>query len=368
MKYIQDNSRIRSIMKLLLRGIRHIVLHNGWFKLIAILISVILWAGLISQDPNLTRDKTLQNVSVKVTGNESGRRGYVVKQNSNDFIVIDDLNEMLSNVSAVAAVPQQQYDEANPANYSLTLDLKGVTKTGEQELKIQSNTNSSRYGQIVSINPSTIKVNVEKYIRRSPIAVTVNVIGEVPDGWYIPRTVKEGLSVDPLQLTVFGPESVVMSISRAFVDVDLSSIDWKEGSVLMTSEIKLYNKSQEQIDDSQLMIALKDNNDITIDSVLVEATILPTRTYFLQDEIQLIGEPAEGYSARARVSPESVKIAARNEVLEQLDELPIEPINVSGLTESVTTQVKIQRPSEDAVLSNDTVTIVVEIIPVTDEE
>ena len=363
-----SNSRIRNILKLMVRGIRHLVLHNGWFKLLAILISILLWAGLISQDPNLTREKTMQKVSVKVTGYDTTKRGYVVTSNSSQYIVTDDLNEMLSNVSAVAAVPQQQYDEANSSNYTLSLNLSGITEDGEQELKIQSSTNNSKYGQIISVSPSTIKVNVEKYKFRSPIAVTVNFIGEVPDGWYITRKVKEGLSVDPLQLTVFGPESVVNSISRAFVDVDLNSIDWKEGSVLLTAEIKLYNKSQERIDDSQLMITLPDNRGITIDSVLIEASILPVRTYFIQDEIQLIGEPAEGYTARIRVSPESVKVAARNEVLEQLDELPIEPINVSGLTESIITQLKIQKPSEDAVLSNDTVTVNIDIIPVTDEE
>ena len=55
---------------LLLRGLRHLFLHNGILKIIAILISVILWAGLISQDENLTRDKYFQNVNVTVTGTE----------------------------------------------------------------------------------------------------------------------------------------------------------------------------------------------------------------------------------------------------------------------------------------------------------
>ena len=359
-----SNNRIRGILKLMVRGIRHLILHNGWFKLLAILISIVLWAGLISQDPNLTREKTLQKMSVKVTGYDTTKRGYVVTSNSIQYIVTDDLNEMLSNVSAVAAVPQQQFDEANSSNYSLSLNLGGITASGEQELKIQSSTNNSKYGQIISVNPSTIKVNVEEYTFQSRVPVKVNYIGDVPDGWYISKSYK----ADPLTLTVFGPKSVLNNVYRAIVDVDLNAIDWKEGSEPLIAEIKLYNRSQERIDDSQLMITLPDNRQVTIATVLIEASILPARTYFIQDEIQLIGEPAEGYTARVRVSPESVKVAARAEVLEQLDELLIEPISVSGLTESIITQLKIQKPSEDAILSNDTVTVNIDIIPVADEE
>ena len=54
----------RKYLNAAVRGLRHLLLHNGWLKAIAIVISVVLWAGLISQDENITRDKTFQNVSV----------------------------------------------------------------------------------------------------------------------------------------------------------------------------------------------------------------------------------------------------------------------------------------------------------------
>ena len=89
---------IRKYLNATVNGLRHLLLHNGWLKVLAIVISVFLWAGLISQDENITRDKTFQNVAVSVSGTETLK--------NNGFIVVSDLEVMLNDVSIVAAVPQ----------------------------------------------------------------------------------------------------------------------------------------------------------------------------------------------------------------------------------------------------------------------
>ena len=119
--------------KQILKAIKHVLFHNGWVKLIALLISLVLWAGLISQDDSLTRDKTWQNVSVSITGEETMKR--------NGYIVVDFLEEALSGVSATAAVPQKQYDTAEASAYNLRVDLSKINGIGTQELKIQSTAN-----------------------------------------------------------------------------------------------------------------------------------------------------------------------------------------------------------------------------------
>ena len=53
-------AKAKAIGKKMFILLRHIVLHNGWVKLLAMLISLVLWAGLISQDDSLTREKTWQ--------------------------------------------------------------------------------------------------------------------------------------------------------------------------------------------------------------------------------------------------------------------------------------------------------------------
>ena len=73
---------------------------------------------------------------------------------------------------------------------------------------------------------------------------------------------------------------------------------------------------------------------------------------------------ARGYRIKSvKISPETVMVAARQEVLDQLTDLSLErnTVNVNNLTETTVFQLKVQKPSDDAILSNETITVTVEI-------
>ena len=93
----QSAGQMNRILKMLVSGLKHLFLHNGWVKLLAVLISLVLWAGLISQDESITREKNFQNINVTVSGTDTMKR--------NGYIVTSNLDELLSSVSATAAVP-----------------------------------------------------------------------------------------------------------------------------------------------------------------------------------------------------------------------------------------------------------------------
>ena len=342
--------RMKEIGKQFREILRHIFFHNGWVKLLSLLISLVLWAGLISQDETLTRDKSWQNVNVTVSGADTMKR--------NGYIVVSDLDEMLSNVSVTAAVPQKQYNTVDTSAYNIRVDLSKISGTGEQELKILS-TSSSAYGKVTNTTPSVLSVNVEEYIVRQRIPVSVTVTGEYQNGWY-KEWYMSTPSVDPALISVNGPRSLVQTVSRAKVYMDPESIIWTEGTILTTGEIKLYNRSGDEITNSLLGIT---SESLTIDSVLIEANIYPTRSFRIENQIDMLGEVQKGYHVSSvKISPETVTVAARSEVLEQLDELSLDrTISLQNLSETTVFQMKVQKPSEDAVLSNETVTVTVEI-------
>ena len=346
------NNKTREFFHTALRGLKHLLLHNGWLKAIAVIISVVLWAGLISQDESLTRDKTFSNVSVSVTGTDTLR--------NNGYIVVSDLNEMLNDVSVVAAVPQKQYENADPSAYYVRVDLSKINGTGEQELKLQS-TNSTTYGRVVSTNPTSVNVEVEDYIVRQRIPVSVSVEGDVPQGWYMSTP-----TVDPTVVAVSGPRSLVQTISRAKAVINTKDIEWTEGTVVLSSAIKLYNRNGEEVNSPLLGTT---TSSLTIDSVLIETTLYPTLSFDTSELVQVTGNVAKGYEIKeVKVSPESITVAAREEVLEQLTELPMErTINVKNLNETTVFQLKVQKPSDDAIISNETVTVTVEIEAVSDQ-
>ncbi|MBQ9370052.1 MAG: hypothetical protein IJU10_03150, partial [Clostridia bacterium] len=196
---------------------------KGAIIVMAILISVTIWAGLISQDETLTREKTFTDVNVNISGTDTMKR--------NGYIVVSDLSDSLGGVTAVAAVPQMQYERAEASAYNIRVDLSRISGTGEQDLKLQSST-SSIYGRVSSISPESVKVQVEDFIYRYRIPVSVTVTGEVPTGWYMSTP-----SVDPPLVAVSGPRSLVNSISRARVFLNTSEMEWTEGTTALTGEL-----------------------------------------------------------------------------------------------------------------------------------
>ena len=341
------NPDFKYYLNVLLKALRHLLLHNGLLKGLAILISIVLWAGLISQDESVTRDKSFQNVAVSVTGAEALK--------SNSMIVVSDLDEVLNNVSVVAAVPQKQYDAADASAYNVRLDLSRIKGTGRQEVKLLSS-NSNIFGKVTSISPSSVTVDVEEYIIRQRIPVSVPQVEGIPEGWYMSTP-----TVDPALIAVSGPKSIVQNISRARAFIDTADIEWKEGQILTSSAIVLYNRSQEVVDNSLVSMT---SSSLKIDSVVIELNILPSESFETIDLIQVTGSVAPGYAIKnIRISPEIVTLAARQEVLQQVTDLSLErnTINVENLKETTPFQLKVQKPSDDAILSNDTITVTVEI-------
>ena len=338
-----------TIVRRIWKTAKHLVLHNGGIKLVALLISVLLWAGLISQDETLTRDKYFSDVSVNITGTDTMKR--------NGYIVTTDLSKALTGISAVAAVPQKQYERAEASIYNIRLDLSRISGTGEQEVRLQS-TASSTYGRISSISPSSIDVHVEEYVVRYRIPVSVSASEEIPSGWHMSTP-----SVDPPLVAVSGPRELVNSISRARVFINPDEVDWKEGTSVFSAGLKLYNRSGEEVNNRLLEISY---DNVMLDSVILEATILPTKSFDVSSMIKTVNTVAEGFRVKAiHVSPENITIAARSEVLNQMNDLALSEhmIDLESLKETTNFQIKVSKPSEDAILSNDTITVTVEVEP-----
>ena len=129
-----------------------VILGNWPTKLLALVLAIALWAGLITQDPSLTRERTFRDVTVSINGSDTLRR--------NGLTVTSDLNALLDDVSVTVDVPQMQYNNATAANFNIRVDLSRIRESGEQEIAILT-TNSSTYGKVTEVSPATVKVMVE---------------------------------------------------------------------------------------------------------------------------------------------------------------------------------------------------------------
>ena len=86
--------------------VRELLTNNLPLKVLALLLSVVLWAGLISQDETLTREKSFSDVNVSITGTDTMKR--------NGYIVTSDLSAALSDIDAVARFPRSSTIRRKP--------------------------------------------------------------------------------------------------------------------------------------------------------------------------------------------------------------------------------------------------------------
>ncbi|MDY4139966.1 MAG: CdaR family protein [Eubacteriales bacterium] len=345
----KNPSRGQGGWKQLAKAALRMLLNNWGFKLLALLLAVGLWAGLISQDPSLTREKVFSDVTINVTGNDTIKR--------NGLIVVSDLSSLLQNATLRVDVPQMQYQNAQSGYYNARIDLSRITQTGVQEVRVLT-TNSTAYGSVSEISPATLEIEVEEYITRYRIPVTVDTVGTVPDGYYATNP-----SLDPPLVAVSGPRSLVDRVVRAEAVLDLSTLPTREGLVRSAIPFRLLDEQGNAVESSLLEVT---SESVLMDSVVVEQTLYSIRTMPLSDVGLITGTPANGYEIKSvAITPEQVTAAGRESNLAVLDTLyPDSSVSVEGASQSFNQQVKVRKPSELVYLSSDSITVAVEIGPV----
>lgn len=293
----------------------------------SLLVAVLFWGTLVASDGSLTRQKTFQNVPVSVTGESSLQ--------SRGFIVMDDIVSLVPSVKLTAEITQANYSRATGSSYNPHFDVSQINSEGENELTITYT--SQLYGPVVSCEPSTVKVNVERYISRR-VPVVLQIVGEPGAGLYLDAT-----RTDPTMLTVSGPQSQVSRVARACARLDASKLSAERMSDKLALEVELQDVAGSPIAGDQLQIT---NQTVITNAITAETELVPARDIPVDLGSLVAGEPAEGYELIAvRAASESLTIAAQQETLDAIQFLSTDqPMDISGATEDVTGSVRLRRP------------------------
>lgn len=326
-----------------------ILFHNWPTKLLALVLAIALWAGLITQDPSLTRERHFTNVSISVIGEDALKR--------NGFIVVSDLDEVLGAVSVSVNVPQMQYSSVQASNYNVRVDLSRIKEAGNQQLRIMA-TNSNTYGTVTAVTPNTVELEVDEYITRYRIPVTVVTTGEAPEGFYVAEP-----SLDPPNIAVSGPRQLVERIARVETTVDLSKLPAREGMVRQAAPFTLLDENSQPIQSRLLEVT---SESVLLDSIVVEQEIFSQRSITLADLGLVRGTPADGYEIKGvYVTPATVTVAGQKSMLDSIDLLYASSyIDVTDQKESVTQSMRIRQPAQLEAISTSEIVVTVEIGPV----
>ena len=292
-----------------------------WMKLLSLLLAVLLWNYVVSSNHSITRSKTV-----------TGLNGYVTSQSTLStygLALLDDPSSALTNVTVKLEVAQSDYALASTDNVQVMLDLSSVRTAGAQEVPLKA---STTYGKVTSILPESVTLTFETLDSRS-VPVSVELTGDKnEDRWYsVSRT-------NPSVVTVSGAASVVRSISQARVYSDVSGVS---ESYMRAEPYVLLDGEGKEITQSMLTRSSS--------SITVVTDVYPTKEIPISTDIAdvVTGRVAEGYEVKEIViQPESITVAAEQELLEGISELLIEPVSVEGLSQSFSARAMISLLSD----------------------
>jgi len=299
-----------------------------FMMLVSLLVAILAWSALVASDGTLTREKVFSNVAVSVTGESTLKsRGY---------IVMDDIQELVPGVRMTVEVTQQNYNRVSGTSYNPHFDLSKIKGEGENVLTVSYS--SQLYGPVIKCEPSSVTVNVERYMtRRVPVAIEV--VGENPEGVYL-----DGYKTDPTMLSVSGPQSLVLSVARAVARLDRSALSAQRMNDRTALIVELQNSIGEAIISDKLEIT---NQTVITDSVVVDTELIPAKAVPLALDSFVTGEPAEGFELAGVLTEETaLTVAAKQEALDSMEYIVAEqPIDITGAGQDVSGYVKIKRLS-----------------------
>ncbi len=305
-------------------------------KLLSFVFAIMLWSYVISSSPSITRTKTINDL----TGYVSGQATLEIYK----LALLTDPTAALADISVQVQVPQASFSQVTVDNVQVTLDISAVRTAGTQEVPLKA---TSTYGKVVRIYPSSLTLTFETLDSR-PVPVQVFLSGMAETGyWY--NTAR----YNPQQLTVSGATSLVQSIASARVICDVAD---RKGSFTAARTFTLIDETGAEIPQTML--------NTSASSITVGVDIYPTKELEIStatDDV-LVGQVAEGYQIESiTMQPETITVAADQEVLDGIDKLVISPVTIDSPSQSFTKPATISGLTDFRYISSEQVYVTVQI-------
>lgn len=300
----------------------------------SLLLALAVWlAAVTAADPDQVRAYPTP-LNIEVIGQDPG-------------LVIDGTLPRQAELTLRA--PQSVWDQltARPDSVRAILDLSGLG-AGQHKVDIQIQI-SDRPVRIVSVSPSSVSVGMEPLVTRT-IPLQSTLTGQPAIGYQA-----GDLSVDPRQVVVAGPQSIVARVARVQVSIDITGI-------------------REGFDQSLPIQALDQNNlpvgDLTVQPESAHVTLPVTRQGGFRDlavKVIVRGQVASGYRLDSiSVSPPVVTVYSSNPDL--VNAMPgvveTQPLDLEAAKDNVTLRVPLNLPGGVSAVGEQTVVIQAGISPI----
>ena len=298
---------------------------NPFLKLLSLVFAIILWAMVMSQT-NPDRTKVVYDAPLEITG--------LTELNARGLSLATESDELPSTVDVHLEVPMNDLSRATTDNVHATIDLSRITTTGDYSLQVNLTT---VYGEATSSSVSSVDVVVE----------SLTTTGTLSENYRLGSIV-----ATPSQFQITGPETDVNRVAAAVVEVDLTNLtaDFNR-SVVYT----LVDENGQAVESANITSTIGN-------SVSVSIPVYPIKEVPITYESSTTGLLRDGfYLEGIEVAPSTVRIAAPQAVLDEIDSVQVSTIDLEGVSASFTTTLPLKLSGEVVWSSVSEVDVVVRV-------
>ena len=288
-------------------------------KVISVLIAIIIWFFVMDSSSNPLETTTF-TVPIKTKNENMLNEKNIGIKNSNYP------QEVLLSVRG----RRNKLIGLNPNNFEIVLDFAQVQTIDDSVIPLNVPTSDVKGISIVEINPNSVELDIENIIKKS-FPVEVQYEGT-------PKRKYEVIShiVEPEKIQVRGFESVVNSVNKVIVLVDINGLD---RDTTIRKDYKIFDKDGNEINDL--------TSNTSVDVRVEFAKEISLTTY-------VTGNPHQDYVfKKISVNPDKVLVKGPPEELDNLNEIKIEPFNIQNAKENKSEEIPITLPENITLASEE---------------
>lgn len=314
------------------------VVRNGSWLFASLGLAIVIWVAA-NMATNPIEQEDVPNVDVRVELPD----GFVITERPNSQTVM-----------AVVRAPRRDWDLIVPDDILVTADLSDVSEPGEYRIELDAEVADPLHGNVVALRPSTWTLTIDfRDEKRLPINVVVT---ENPPLGY---TYSRAFNCDTTEVVVRGSEDRVAAVSRVEARLDLSDALNPLTKVVNLTPVQESGTRAREI--TLVPTTITCDVDIQVREGVTPVEVLPDRGGTTPPR----GYTFQGYSD---IQPRRVGVTGDAAALEEMNSVARTiPIDLSGQTETFTTEVPLALPEGVTLVEgNDVISVTVIIQPVYD--
>lgn len=298
----------------------HKIYSNLGLKLLSVVLGFLVWLLVLNIDDSAVT-KTISNIPVELINTDaitSQGQLYTITSGDTVDIVIKGRKSVITNLDA--------------SDFRASADMSKISITNAVPISVKAVSNSIAKKVSITVIDNVLSVELEA---EKSVSVPVKVVtsGDVAKGYTVGNSVAA-----PNLITLKGASSVVSSIDRAEVMVDVS--DAKDDITTNCTPVFMTSDGEKVSDDT-----------LSYDEVSISVTVPIYKTKNIPISISVTGEPADGYAvSQITYVPETIDIGGDAALIKDISRLEISDVDISGCTADVETTLDISKYLPDGVV------------------